>query len=132
MDDTYVQETVTQGNVVLHHICKILNTNSWIIHEGVKTSAAVKKSCISIERIHSHFKEIEIVKDQHQLINELIEQYIQVIEYANQYYKVSLFKPLKMSSMLHESISLQMFCFFMFLVAQLKFGNICVTLHKVQ
>ena len=73
MDDTYVQKTVTQGNVLLRHICKILNTNSWIIPEGIKA----KKSCISIKRIHSHFKEVEIVKDQHQLIDELIQQYIQ-------------------------------------------------------
>ena len=44
------------------------------IPEGVKTSAAVKKSCISKERIYSHCKEIDIIKDQ--LIDELIEQCI--------------------------------------------------------
>ena len=33
MDDTYVQETITQGDVLLYHICKISNTNSWIIPE---------------------------------------------------------------------------------------------------
>ena len=58
MQDTYVQETVTQGDVLLYHICRISNTNLWIIPEGVKTFAAVKKSCISIEKIHSHYKEI--------------------------------------------------------------------------
>ena len=62
MDNTHVQETITQGDVLLHHICKILNTNSWIIPEGIKTSAAAKKSGISIKRIHSHYKEMEIVK----------------------------------------------------------------------
>ena len=103
MDDTYVQKTVTQGNVLLHNICKILNTNSWIIPEGIKASTAAKKSCISIKRIHSHFKEVEIVKDQHQLIDELIEQYIQV-HWICQYYQVSLFEPLKMLSLMHQSI----------------------------
>ena len=48
---------------------------------------------------------MEIIKDQH--IDELLEQYVQVIEYANQYYEVSLFEPLKMWSMLHKSISLR-------------------------
>ena len=33
MDDTYVQETITQGDVLQYHICKISNTNSWIIPE---------------------------------------------------------------------------------------------------
>ena len=103
--DTYVQETVTQGDDLLYHICRILNTNSWIIPEGLKTSAAVKKFCISIQRIHSHYKEMEIIKDQ--LIDELLEQYVQVIECANQYYEVSLFEPLKMWSMLHKKISLR-------------------------
>ena len=54
---------------------------------------------------------MEIVKDQ--LINKSIEQYIQVIEYVNQYYEVSLFEPLKMWSMLHKSINfyfLDIFC----------------------
>ena len=73
-EDTYVQETVTQGDVLLFHICRILNTNSWIIPEDVKASAAVKRSCISIQRIPSYYKEMEIIKDQ--LIDELIEQYI--------------------------------------------------------
>ena len=26
MEDTYAQETVTQGDVLLYHICRILNT----------------------------------------------------------------------------------------------------------
>ena len=46
-----------------------------------------------------------IIKDQH--IDELLEQYVQVIEYANQYHEISLFVPLKMWSMLHKSISLR-------------------------
>ena len=79
-------------------------TNSWIIPEGIKTSAAVKKSCILIQRIQSHYKEMEIIIDQ--LIDELTEEYIQVIKYANQYYEVSLFEPLKIWSMLHQSLSL--------------------------
>ena len=70
MDNTNFQETVAQGSVLIHHICKILNKNSWIIPEGIKTSAVVKKSCISIKRIHSHYKEMEIVKDQ--LVDKLI------------------------------------------------------------
>lgn len=37
---------------------------------------------------------MEIIKDQ--LIDKLIERYIQVAEYANQYYEVSLFEALKM------------------------------------
>ena len=49
-------------------------------------------------------KKLEIIKDQ--LIDKLIEQYIQVIEYVNQYYEASLFEPLKMCSMFHESISI--------------------------
>ena len=55
---------------------------------------------------------MEIIKDQ--LIDELLEQYVKVIECANQYYEVSLFEPLKMWSMLHESINLcfpDIFCF---------------------
>ena len=48
---------------------------------------------------------MEIIKDQ--IIDELLEHYVQVIEYANQYYEVSLFEPLKMWSMLHKSISLR-------------------------
>ena len=47
---------------------------------------------------------MEIIKDQ--LIDELLQQYVQVIEYENQYYEVSLFEPLKMQNMLHKSISL--------------------------
>ena len=69
--NTYVQESVTQGSVLLYHICKILHTNSWIILKGVKRSAAVEKSCISIKKIHSQYKEMKIIKDQ--LINKLIE-----------------------------------------------------------
>ena len=61
---------LAQDSVLIRHICKILNKNSWIIPEGIKTSAVVKKSCISIKRIHSHYKEMEIVKDQ--LVNKLI------------------------------------------------------------
>ena len=64
------------------------------------------KYCILIERIHSHNKEMEIIKDQ--LIDKLIERYIQVVEYANQYYEVSLFEALKMWSILHKSISLRL------------------------
>ena len=48
---------------------------------------------------------MEITKDQ--FINKLLEQYVQVIEYANQYYEVSLFEPLKMWSMFHKKISLR-------------------------
>ena len=69
--NTYVQESVTQGSVLLYHICKILRTNSWIILKGVKRSAAVGKSCISIKKTHSRYKEMKIIKDQ--LINKLIE-----------------------------------------------------------
>ena len=47
---------------------------------------------------------MEITKDQ--LINKLIEQYIQVIEYANQHYEVSLLEA--KCGVLHKSIS---FCF---------------------
>ena len=47
---------------------------------------------------------MEIIIDQ--LIDELTEEYIQVIKYANQYYEVSLFEPLKIWSMLHQSLSL--------------------------
>ena len=55
---------------------------------------------------------MEMVKDQ--LNDELMEQYIQVIEFANQYCEVSLFEPLKTWSMLHKSVSLHfpdIFCF---------------------
>ena len=45
---------------------------------------------------------MEIIKNQ--LIDELLEQHVQVIEY---YYEVLLFEPLKMWSMLHKSISLR-------------------------
>ena len=77
--DTYAQETITQGDILLYHICRILNTNAWIIPEGIKTSAAVKKTCISIKRIQSYYKKKkENLKDQ--LINEIIEKCIQVIE----------------------------------------------------
>ena len=47
---------------------------------------------------------MEIIIDQ--LIDELTEEYIQVIKYANQYYEVSLFELLKIWSMLHQSLSL--------------------------
>ena len=56
---------------------------------------------------------MEIIKDQ--LINELLEQYVQVIEYANQYYEVALFEPLKKWSMLHKSVSLRFPDIFRFL-----------------
>ena len=48
---------------------------------------------------------MEIIKDQ--LIDKLIEQYIQVIKYANQYYEESLFEPFKIWSMLHKTIILR-------------------------
>ena len=48
---------------------------------------------------------MEIIKDQ--LIDKLIERYIQVVEYANQCYEVSLLEALKMWSILHKSISLR-------------------------
>ena len=67
----------------------MLNTSSRIIPEGIKTFNFYK-SCFLIERIHNHYKEMEIIKDQ--LISKLIEQYIQVIDYVNQYYEVSLFE----------------------------------------
>ena len=101
-DDANFQETVTQGNVLLHHICKVLNTNSWIIPDGMKTSAVVKKSCISIKRIHSHYKETETVKDR--LVTN---QWSSIFsEYANQYFKVSMLEPLNMRGMLYKNMSL--------------------------
>ena len=48
-EDTYVQETVTQGDDLLYDNCRILNTSSWIIPEG--------------RRIRSYYKETEIIKD---------------------------------------------------------------------
>ena len=48
-EDTYVQETVTQDDVLLYDNCIILNISSWIIPEG--------------KRIHSYYKEMEIIKD---------------------------------------------------------------------
>ena len=43
---------------------------------------------------------MEIIKDQ--LIKKLIEHYIQLFEYVNQYYEISLFEPLW--SMLHIEV----------------------------
>jgi hypothetical protein len=96
------EETATQSDILLRHMCKVLNTSCWIVPKEVETSVALEMPCKSIETIYDHYKEMNLIKSQS--IDELKEQYLQVVEYTKQYHKVELFEPLDMWSLLNQRI----------------------------
>ena len=100
-DEAALEETATKSDILLQHVCKVLNTASWIVPEGVETATALEMPCKSIEKIYNQFKEMGSIQNRCLTFSNLKEQYIQVVEYANQYHKVELFEPLDMWSLIH-------------------------------
>ena len=91
-NDELGNETATQNDTMLNPVCKCMNTKSWIVAPG---------SCISTETFQGHTDFLKYIfnefKDMSSLktiaFHELEEQFIELIEYANNYYDVTKFNP---------------------------------------
>ena len=88
-DDELVNETATQSDVILNHICKAMNTKTWLVPESGVSSDTFKGSIDSLLVIFNQFKQMPIFETI--TFHELEEQYLQLIEYASKYYDVKQF-----------------------------------------